>query len=179
MQNLSKQAQLLRGHLAKAKEGARSARRCCYIEALLHLAFSFYRRVLAAMAGKVGTPLTSPSARPLGGVCGLSALLEVAPFDIPEWLPPVIETIAVYAAPSAPDALRVSARPLKSLSAKKGFLKHSADGEAECLQREVERALQLLLKTHQDQWATVHAPKLSAEQLEALDLCKGRPSYFA
>ncbi|KAL8441861.1 hypothetical protein Emed_007455 [Eimeria media] len=116
----------------------------------------FYCSVFRALAGPVSlrrVPPGGPPAwcKPLGGVCGLAALVATAPYDVPCWLPETLTALAEFANSSQADSVR----------------------------REVERALQDFFKTHQEAWDDTHRAAFSEEQLDVLDTYKGRPTYFA
>lgn len=46
------------------------------------------------------------------------------------------------------------------------------------LQRQVEKSLQEFFRTHQDAWQQSHVKRFSEDQIELLDMYKGRPVYF-
>eukprot|EP00918_Siedleckia_nematoides_P052825 GHVU01115356.1.p1 GENE.GHVU01115356.1~~GHVU01115356.1.p1 ORF type:complete len:221 (-),score=8.93 GHVU01115356.1:208-789(-) len=107
--------------------------------------------LLTAISQKGKVPIP-PASDPdiLAGVMGLSALTLSVPYHVPGWLPDTISLLARHGSLRAPDPIR----------------------------REVEKCLQEFLRTHQDAWLQIHAKKFTAEQLDLLDMYKGRPIYF-
>ncbi|OEH77445.1 hypothetical protein cyc_06494 [Cyclospora cayetanensis] len=146
--------------LADPEASVRAAAKTCITPLLLSASDEdcrYYSNVFKCLAGPAvrrgGGPSGGPPSwcRPLGGVSGLGALVATAPYSVPAWLPETLTSLALYANATQPDSIR----------------------------REVERALQEFIKTHQEGWETIHRGAFSEDQLDVLDTYKGRPAYFA
>ncbi|XP_053990948.1 uncharacterized protein LOC128883022 [Hylaeus volcanicus] len=87
----------------------------------------------------------------IGGVLGLSALIQSAPYHIPDWLPSTIVQLAQLGGSKSDDIVR----------------------------RQVEKTLQEFFRTHCDAWNELHVKKFSSAQLNILNIYKGRPRYFS